>query len=107
LGLATLAATRRTKEIAVRRALGASTRSVVRLLSVDFLKPVALGFALAVPLAWYASNRWLERFAYHAELRPWLFVAAGALVFLLAAAATGWQAFRAARTNPAQALRDE
>jgi putative ABC transport system permease protein len=107
IGLAALSTQRRTREIAIRKALGASAASVVRLISTDFLKLVALGFALAVPLSWWAARRWLERFAYHAELGPWLFAAGGALLLLVAAAATGGLAWRAARANPADALRDE
>lgn len=106
-GLAAFTAERRTKEIAVRKALGASVVSVVGLLSKDFLKLVALGFALAVPVAWYGMRQWLSSFAYHAELGPFVFVAAGALALLVALATVSWQALRAARLNPADALRDE
>jgi putative ABC transport system permease protein len=106
-GLAAFTAERRTKEIAVRKALGASVTSIVGLLSKDFLKLVAVGFALAVPLAWYGMRQWLSSFAYHAELGPFVFVAAGALALLVALATVSWQALRAARLNPADALRDE
>ena len=81
--------------------------SIVGLLSKDFLKLVAVGFALAVPLAWYGMRQWLSSFAYHAELGPFVFVAAGALALLVALATVSWQALRAARLNPADALRDE
>jgi putative ABC transport system permease protein len=106
-GLAALAAERRTGEIAIRKTFGASTGQIVGLLSKDFLKLVAVGFALAVPVAWWGMQRWLEGFAYRIDLGPLLFLAAGALTLLVALVATGTQALRAARTNPAQALRDE
>ena len=106
-GLAAFAAERRRKEIAVRKTFGASTRQIVALLSKDFLKLVAVGFLIAAPVAWYGMSRWLQDFAYRVELGPLVFLAAGALALLVALAATGTQALRAARTNPAQALRDE
>ena len=106
-GLAAFAAERRSKEIAIRKTFGASARQIVQLLSKEFLLLVAVGFALAVPVAWYAMQRWLEDFAYRIELSPWLFAAAGLAALLVATGATSWQALRAARTNPAQALRDE
>ena len=106
-GLAAFTAERRTKEIAVRKALGASVPSVVGLLSKDFVKLVALGFALAVPLAWYGMHRWLESFAYRTELGPLVFLAAGALALVVALATVSWQALRAARLSPADALGSE
>ena len=106
-GLAAHAAERRRKEIGIRKAMGASAASVVALLSKDFLKLVGVGFVLAVPPAWYGMQRWLEGFAYRIDLGPLVFAGAGALALLIALAATGTQALRAARTNPAEVLRDE
>ena len=106
-GLAAFAAERRRKEIAVRKTFGASGRQLVALLSKDFLKLVGVGFVIAAPLAYFAMQRWLEGFAYRIELGPLVFLAAGALALVVALTATSTQALRAARTNPAQALRDE
>jgi putative ABC transport system permease protein len=106
-GLAAFAAERRSKEIAIRKAVGASARQIVALLSKEFLVLVAVGFAVAVPAAWLAMGRWLEDFAYRIELSPLLFAAAGLAALVVALGATGWQALRAARANPADALRDE
>ena len=106
-GLAAYTAERRTKEIAVRKALGASARSIVRLLSKDFLKLVLFAFVIAAPLAWYWLHQWLEGFAYRVDLGPLVFLAAGALALTIATITTSYQALRAARANPAQALRDE
>jgi putative ABC transport system permease protein len=106
-GLAAYAAERRRKEIGIRKAMGASARDVVTLLSKDFLKYVAVGFSLAVPVAWYGAHRWLEGFAYHIEVGAGVFLLAGALVLAVALVTVGTQALRAARANPADALRDE
>lgn len=106
-GLAAFAAERRRKEIAVRKTFGASVRQIVTLLSKDFLALVVLGALIATPLAYFAMRRWLEGFAYRIELGPLVFLAAGALALAVALLATGAQALRAARTNPAEALRDE
>jgi putative ABC transport system permease protein len=106
-GLAAHAAQARTKEIGIRKALGASAGSIVTLLSTDFLKLVALGFALAAPLTWLAMQRWLQDFAYRTEVGAGLFLLVGAAAAAVALLAVGTQALRAARTNPAQALRDE
>ena len=106
-GLAAFAAEARSQEIAIRKSFGASARQVVQLLSKDFLKLVGIGFLIAVPLGWYAGQRWLEGFAYRIELGPWTFLLTGALALGVAAATVSTQALRAARTNPAQALRNE
>jgi putative ABC transport system permease protein len=106
-GLAAFAAERRSKEIAIRKTFGASTRQIVALLSKQFLMLVGVGFVLGTPVAWYGMSRWLEDFAYRIDLSPWLFAAAGLVALVVAMGATCWQALRAARTNPAQTLKDE
>ncbi len=107
LGLAALAAEQRTKEIGIRKALGASVANIVGLLSADFLRLVAVGFVLGAPLAYLGARRWLDGFAYRIDLGPWLFLAAGAVVALAALGAAGWQAYRAALADPVQSLRHE
>jgi hypothetical protein len=71
-GLAAFAAERRTKEIGIRKAMGASTRDIVQLLSTDFAKLVLVAIAVAVPASWYAARQWLDGFAYRVELGPWV-----------------------------------
>lgn len=107
LGLAAFTAERRTKEVGIRKAMGASVTSIVGLLSKDFLKLVGVGFALAVPGTYLAMQRWLEGFAYRIELGPWVFLAAGLLALLVAVASVSTQALRAAWTDPATAIRQE
>ena len=106
-GLTTYAAERRRKEIGIRKALGATTPSVVILLSKDFLKLVLIAFAIAAPVAYYAMSRWLENFAYRIELGPSVFIGAGLLALVVALTTVSYQAVRAALVNPVDALRYE
>jgi putative ABC transport system permease protein len=106
-GLAALTAAQRTKEIGVRRVLGASVRSIVGLLSKDLARLVVAGFVVAAPAAWWLMRGWLEAFAYRVDLGPGVFVAAGALALLVALAATAVHALRAASADPVRALRSE
>jgi putative ABC transport system permease protein len=106
-GLAAFTAQQRTKEIGVRKVLGASVASLVALLSRDVLKLVLVAFAVAAPLSWFAMSRWLEGFAYRTPLGPLVFLAAGALALLLALATVSTQALRAASADPIKALRYE
>ena len=106
-GLATFAAERRTKEIGIRKVLGASVASVVGLLSKDFLKLVVVAILIATPLAYWAAGKWLQDFAYRVDLGAGVFVLAGAMAVLIAFATVASQAWRAARANPVHALRSE
>jgi putative ABC transport system permease protein len=106
-GLAAYAAEQRTKEIGVRKVLGASITNVVLLLSKDFLKLVAIGFTVAAPFAYFAMNRWLQDFAYRMQIGPEIFVAAGLMALLIAGLTVSYQAIKAALANPAEALRYE
>ena len=106
-GLATLAAYRRVKEIGIRKALGATVGSVVRLLSVDFLKLVGVAVVLAVPLAYWGVQQWLQTFAYRIDLGFATFLIAGVLAMSVALLAVITQTLRAARVDPATTLRDE
>ena len=106
-GMAAFTARQRTKEIGIRKVLGASVNTIVRLLSQDFLKLVLVGFAIAIPLAWYAMQRWLADFAYRVELEWWVFALAGIIAIVIAWFTVGLQTVRAARVNPVECLRDE
>jgi putative ABC transport system permease protein len=106
-GLATLAAQRRTKEIGIRKSLGATAQQMAVLLSTDFLKPVSLAVVVAIPVAYVGLHQWLHSFAYRVELGPALFVGASLLAVLIATGTVSIQAVRAARIDPAQTLRDE
>ncbi|MBD1208345.1 MAG: ABC transporter permease [Ignavibacteria bacterium] len=106
-GLATFMAERRTKEIGVRKVLGASETSIMALLSKDFALLVAIAIVIACPLAWWGMNTWLRNFAYHVEIRLWVFVVAGLIALAIALFTVSYQAFKAARINPVQALRSE
>jgi hypothetical protein len=106
-GLATYAAERRTKEIGIRKVLGASVPGIVRLLSSDFLKLVCLSFVFAFPVAWYATGQWLQNYPYRVPASPWTFVGAALLAILIALGTVSLQAIRAALTNPVKSLRNE
>ncbi len=106
-GLAALAVARRTREIGIRKALGATVESVVFLFAKDFLKLTGVAFLLAVPVAYWGIRRWLQTFAYRIDLGLGFFLGAGALVVAVALLTVGVQALRAARTDPAVVLRDE
>ncbi|MCW9706925.1 ABC transporter permease [Fodinibius salsisoli] len=106
-GLAAFSAERRTKEIGIRKVLGASVSGIVRLLSKDFLKLVLLGFMIAVPVSWYVINRWLQRFAYKIEIGAGIFLLAGGAAVLIALATVSWQSIKAALMNPVNSLRSE
>jgi putative ABC transport system permease protein len=106
-GLATFTAERRTKEIGVRKVLGASVGSIVALLSTEFLRLVLVALLLASPVAWYCMDRWLQDFAYRASLPWWLFAGAGALAVGIALLTVSYQSVKAALVNPVKSLRSE
>ncbi len=107
LGLASLAAVNRIKEIGIRKVLGASVTSIVTLLSKDFLKLVLLAFIIATPIAWYFMNKWLQDFAYRINISAWLFVIAGIVALGIALITVSLQAIKAALSNPVKSLRSE
>jgi putative ABC transport system permease protein len=107
LGLVIYITNQRTKEISIRKVMGASVSQIVTLLSTDFLKPIFIAIAIAMPIAWYASNKWLERFAYKTTLSWWIFVGGGAMLLVIALTILSLRTVRAARANPVEALRSE
>jgi putative ABC transport system permease protein len=106
-GLATHTAQRRTKEIGIRKALGATATQIVGLLSKEFLQLVGLAFFVALPVAYLSMDRWLQDFAYRMDLGVPLFVLAGVLAATVAFLTVSYQAIRAAQTNPANTLHGE
>ena len=106
-GLVTFVAEQRTKEIGVRKVLGASVLQLVRLLTKDFVILVGVALLIASPLAYYAMEQWLTDFAYRVAIQPLVFVVAGASALLIALLTVSWQSARAALANPVEALRSE
>ena len=106
-GLAAFAAQQRTKEIGVRKVLGATVVNVVALLSKDFVNLVLFANLIAWPVAWFIMTRWLENFAYHIGIEWWMFTLAGGLALVIALLTVSTQAIRAALANPVEALRYE
>src|SRR5690606_17619677 len=105
--LASWPAQKRTREIGIRKVLGAETGQITYLVTRDFLALVVLAALIAVPLAWYGVQRWLETFAFRTSIDPVVFVGAGLVVLLIAAATVSFRAVRAAQTDPVKALRWE
>jgi putative ABC transport system permease protein len=99
--------TLRTKEIGVRKVNGATIGEVLRLLNKEFVIGVAIAFAIAAPVAYYAMHKWLENFAYKTELSWWIFALAGLLALGIALLTVSWQSWKAATRNPVEALRYE
>ncbi|MEM6801611.1 MAG: FtsX-like permease family protein [Bacteroidota bacterium] len=106
-GLSTFTTEQRKKEIGIRKVLGANVINIVRLLSADFSKTVALSILIAIPIGYYLSREWLNNFAYHIELHISLFLIPAGLILLLAWATVAIQTFRAASLKPVHNLRDE
>ena len=106
-GLATYSAEQRVKEIGVRKVLGATMLNVVTLLSMDFIKLVLIANVIAFPIAWWAANRWLQEYAYHIDLKWWVFLLAAILASVIALMTVSYQAFKAGMTNPVKSLRSE
>lgn len=106
-GLAAFTAERRIKEIGIRKALGSSVANIIMLLSRDFAQLVVLAIVIAIPISYYLISIWLERFAFRIELGYWLFILSSVVALIIAMAAVGSQAIKAAKVNPARCLRSE
>lgn len=107
LGLASYSTMQRTKEIGIRKVMGASVHGIINLLSKEFLTLVVLSFLIAMPAAWYLMNSWLEDFAYRTKISWWVFVLAGSIAILIAMLTVSFQAIKAAIANPVKSLRTE
>lgn len=107
LGLATYTAEQRTKEIGIRKVLGANVGNIVGLLSKDFIKLVLIAIVLATPVAWFAMNKWLEGFAYQVAIHWWIFLISGLLAVIVALITISFQSVKAAMMNPVKSLKSE
>jgi putative ABC transport system permease protein len=106
-GLSVLSAEKRTKEIGIRKVLGASLNSIVSTLSADYIKLIFIALTISIPFAWLATSKWLQNYPYRITLSWWLFVSAGSLVITLALLTTCFQSIKAAMANPVKNLRTE
>jgi putative ABC transport system permease protein len=107
LGLASYSTLQRTREIGIRKVLGASVPGIVNLLSKDFLILVIISFFIATPVSWFFMHKWLQDFAYRINISWWIFALAGILAIVIALATISFQAIRAAMSNPVKSLRSE
>ncbi|HVU97848.1 MAG TPA: ABC transporter permease [Puia sp.] len=106
-GLAAFSAEQRSKEIGVRKVLGAGVSGIIRLLSTDFLKLVGVALLISIPVSWWAMHKWLDSFAYRTPIRWWMFGLSGALALLIAFLTVSFHTIRAANANPVRSLRSE
>jgi putative ABC transport system permease protein len=106
-GLVTFTAEQRTKEIGIRKVLGASVAGIVSLLSKDFLKLVFIAFVIASPVAWFIMNKWLQDFAYRIDISGWVFALAASLAIVITIITMSFKAIKAAMSNPVKSLRAE
>jgi ABC-type antimicrobial peptide transport system permease subunit len=106
-GLATFMANQKTKEVGIRKVLGASVESIVLLFSKEYVKLILIGFLFAAPLAWYVMKGWLDNFTYKIELGPTIFLIGFGVAFVISLLTVGYRSLRAATANPVKSLRSE
>lgn len=106
-GLVSFITLQKTKEIGIRRVNGSTVFEIVKMLNYIFIKWIAIAFVIAVPIAWYIMDIWLQNFAYKIEMSWWFFALAGIIVYMIALMTVSWQTYNAARRNPVEALRYE
>ncbi len=107
LGLAAFVVNQRTKEIGIRKIVGANLSNILVLLTKDFIRPVLISFVIAVPVTWYLMHRWLENYAFRISITAWMFIVPGLLILLIALLTISTQTLRAASANPSKSLRTE
>lgn len=107
IGLVTISTAQRTKEIGIRKVLGSSISGIIGLLSKDYIKLILISILIASPIAWWASNKWLDDFAYKIEISWWMFVIPAIATILIAFITMSYQSLKAAKANPVDSLRDE
>ena len=106
-GLAAFTAEKRKKEIGVRKVMGASLVSILTLVSKDFIALILVSILIAVPVAWYFANSWLQSYAFQTDLSWWIFAGSGVLLIVISLITVGYQAYKAASANPVESLRSE
>ena len=106
-GLVSFMAVQRTKEVGIRKVLGASVGSVVMLFSNEFMILIGISFLIAMPAGWYLMNGWLQTFVYRISMNAWIFIASVAVSLVIACLTVGYKAINAAMVNPVKSLRSE
>ena len=106
-GLASFMAVQRTKEVGIRKVLGASIQNIVYLFTREFAVLIAIAFVIAAPIAWYFMHRWLQDYAFRLPITWWIFLAGGAASLTVALLTISFNAMKAARANPVKSLRSD